>query len=277
LAYPLSRKLRIEPPTTWRGLDVAELWRYRELLYFFVWRDIKVRYKQTALGATWAIVQPLATTVLFAVFFGRLGGLSRQVDQPYSVFLYVALSLWTFFSTAVVVSANSLVGSSHLISKVYFPRVLVPISAIVSPLVDFAVAFAFLIVLLLFYGITPSPQIVALPVFVLGAVACAAGAGIMLAALIVSYRDFRYVLMFAMQLWLFATPVLYPLTIIPERWRPLYALNPMVGMVTGARAVVFGEPLPALEILVSFSAALFILLIGVRYFLKVERRFADVI
>jgi lipopolysaccharide transport system permease protein len=193
------------------------------------------------------------------------------------VFLYVALSLWTFFSTAVVVSANSLVGSSHLISKVYFPRVLVPISAIVSPLVDFAVAFAFLIVLLLFYGITPSPQIVALPVFVLGAVACAAGAGIMLAALIVSYRDFRYVLMFAMQLWLFATPVLYPLTIIPERWRPLYALNPMVGMVTGARAVVFGEPLPALEILVSFSAALFILLIGVRYFLKVERRFADVI
>jgi lipopolysaccharide transport system permease protein len=277
VTYPLSRKLRIEPPTSWQGLNFPELWRYRELLYFFVWRDIKVRYKQTVLGALWALIQPLGTTLLFAIFFGRFGGMSRQVDQPYGLFLYVALSLWTFFASAVSVSSNSLVGSSHLISKVYFPRVLIPLSAIVSALVDFAVSFSFLLVLLVIYGVVPSPQIVVVPIFVVGTIVCAAGAGLTLAALIVSYRDFRYVVMFLIQLWLFATPVLYPLAIVPEPFRLPYALNPMVGMVTGARAAVFGEPFPIGVIVVSFVATFVLFAIGLRYFLQVERRFADVI
>lgn len=285
MTYPAARasaplragKLRIEPPTSWQGLNFPELWRYRELLYFFVWRDIKVRYKQTVLGTMWAVLQPLATTVLFAIFFGRFAGMSRQVEQPYGLFIYVAMSLWTFFSTAVAASANSLVGSSHLISKVYFPRLLIPLSSIVAALVDFAVAFVFLLVLLVAYGEMPSARIVMFPVFVLGTAMVAAGTGLMLAALVVTYRDFRYVVGFLTQLWLFATPVLYPLHIVPGEWRLLYAINPMVGMVTGARAAVFGEPFPPDVIGVSFVSAAAILAVGVRYFLNVERRFADVI
>jgi lipopolysaccharide transport system permease protein len=285
VTYPVARpsaplragKLRIEPPTSWQGLNLPELWRYRELLYFFVWRDIKVRYKQTVLGAMWAVLQPLATTVLFAIFFGRFAGMSRQVEQPYGLFIYVAMSLWTFFATAVSASANSLVGSSHLISKVYFPRLLIPLSSIVAALVDFAVAFVFLLVLLIAYGEMPSARIAAFPLFVLGTAMVAAGTGLTLAALVVTYRDFRYVVGFLTQLWLFATPVLYPLHIVPEPWRLLYAINPMVGMVTGARAAVFGDPFPLDVIGVSFVSAAAILVVGVRYFLKVERRFADVI
>ena len=285
MTYPVARpstparagKLRIEPPTSWQGLNVQELWRYRELLYFFVWRDIKVRYKQTVLGALWAVLQPLATTVLFAIFFGRFAGMSRQVDQPYGLFIYVAMALWTFFASAVTVSANSLVGSSHLISKVYFPRLLMPLSSVAAALVDFAVAFTFLLLLLVFYGVTPSSRIVAFPLFVAGSAIAAAGTGLILAALVVTYRDFRYVVVFLMQLWLFATPVLYPLHIVPDEWRLVYAVNPMVGMVTGARAAVFGEPFPLDVIAVSFVSAAVLLAAGVRYFLQVERRFADVI
>lgn len=277
MTYPLARKLRIEPPTSWQGLHLQELWRYRELLYFFVWRDIKVRYKQTVLGVLWAVLQPVATTVLFAIFFGRFAGMSRQVDQPYGLFIYVALSLWTFFAGAVTVSANSLVGNSHLISKVYFPRVLIPLSAIITALVDFAVAFVFLLVLLAFYGVMPSAKMVTFPLFVLGTAMCAAGTGLTLAALVVSYRDFRYIVGFLTQVWLFATPVLYPLHIVPEEWRLAYAFNPMVGMVSGARAAVFGEPFPVAVVTISFSTAVVFLAVGVRYFLQVERRFADVI
>jgi homopolymeric O-antigen transport system permease protein len=277
VTYPVATKLRIEPPTSWQGLNLPELWRYRELLYFFVWRDIKVRYKQTVLGALWAVIQPVATTVLFAIFFGRFAGMSRQVDQPYGLFIYVALSLWTFFAGSVTVAANSLVGNSHLISKVYFPRVLIPLSAIITALVDFAVAFVFLLILLALYGVMPAATIVAFPLFVLGTAICAAGTGLTLAALIVSYRDFRYVVGFLTQLWLFATPVLYPLHIVPEPWQLPYALNPMVGMVTGARAAVFGEPFPITVIAISSVSAIVMLAIGIRYFLQVERRFADVI
>lgn len=285
VTYPVARpsaplktsKLRIEPPTSWQGLNLQELWGYRELLYFFVWRDIKVRYKQTVLGALWAVLQPLATTVLFAIFFGRFAGMSRQVEQPYGLFIYVAMALWTFFASTVSVSANSLIGSSHLISKVYFPRLLIPLSSIGAAFLDFAVAFVFLLLLLVIYGVTPSAQLVIFPLFVLGTATCAAGTGLMLAALVVTYRDFRYVVGFLTQLWLFATPVLYPLHIVPEEWRLVYAINPMVGMVTGARAAVFGEPFPLAVIAVSFVSAAVILGAGVRYFLQVERRFADVI
>ena len=272
-----SRTLRIEPAQSWQGLNVAELWRYRELLYFFVWRDIKVRYKQTVLGALWAIIQPVAATALFTVFFGRLGGLSKQVNGSYALFVYVGLSLWTFYANAVTMAANSLVGSSHLIAKVYFPRLLIPIASIFSGLVDFAVAFAFLLVLMIVYHLPPSPQILTLPFFVLGTMTVAAGAGVLFSALIVSYRDFRYVFTFVVQLWLFATPVLYTIDIIPAKWRLLYALNPMVGMIAGFRAAVLGGPFPLDLVLVSAVASVLLLAAGLRYFTAVERRFADVI
>jgi lipopolysaccharide transport system permease protein len=272
-----SRTLRIEPAQSWQGLNVAELWRYRELLYFFVWRDIKVRYKQTVLGALWAIIQPVAATALFTVFFGRLGGLSKQVNGSYALFVYVGLSLWTFYANAVTMAANSLLGSSHLIAKVYFPRLLIPIAAIFSGLVDFAVAFAFLLVLMIVYHVPPSPQILTLPFFVLGTMTVAAGAGVLFSALIVSYRDFRYVFTFVVQLWLFATPVLYTIDIIPAKWRLLYALNPMVGMIAGFRAAVLGGPFPLDLVLVSAVASVLLLAAGLRYFTAVERRFADVI
>jgi lipopolysaccharide transport system permease protein len=258
-------------------MDLAELWRYRELLYFFVWRDIKVRYKQTVLGALWAIIQPVGTTLLFTVFFGRLGGLSKQVHGSYSLFIYVGLSLWTFYSNAVSLAASSLVGSSHLISKVYFPRLLIPLSAILSGLVDFAVAFAFLLVLMAVYQVAPSAQILTLPLFVVGTMIVAAGAGILFSALIVSYRDFRYVITFVIQLWLFATPVLYAIDIIPPQWRLLYALNPMVGMIVGFRAAVLGSAMPLEIIGMAFVTAAIFLAVAIRYFTTVERRFADVI
>jgi lipopolysaccharide transport system permease protein len=274
--YP-TRTLRIEPAQSWQGLNVRELWRYRELLYFFVWRDIKVRYKQTVLGGLWAIIQPVAATLLFTVFFGRLGGLSSHVNGSYALFVYIGLSLWTFYANAITLAANSLVGSSHLIAKVYFPRLLIPAAAIFSGLVDFAVAFAFLLVLMVVYRVPPSAQILALPLFVLGTMAVAAGAGVLFSALIVSYRDFRYVITFVVQLWLYATPVLYSIDIIPAKWRLLYAVNPMVGMVAGFRASVLGGAFPIDVILVSSGAAVVLLALGLRYFTAVERRFADVI
>jgi lipopolysaccharide transport system permease protein len=269
--------LRIEPAQSWQAMNVRELWRYRELLYFFVWRDIKVRYKQTVLGGLWAIIQPLAATLLFTVVFGRLGGLSKQVDGSYALFVYTGLSLWTFFANAVSQAANSLVGSSHLIAKVYFPRLLIPVASVLSGLVDFAVAFGFLLVLMVVYRVSPSMLIVALPVFVLGTMVVATGAGVLFSALIVSYRDFRYVITFVVQLWLYATPVLYTLDIIPTRWRLLFAINPMVGMVAGFRTAVLGGALPHDIVVVSVMAAALLLAAGLRYFTAVERRFADVI
>ena len=253
------------------------MWRYRELLYFFVWRDIKVRYKQTVLGALWAIIQPVATTLLFTVFFGRLGGLSKQVNGSYSLFVYIGLALWTFYANAVSLAANSLVGSSHLISKVYFPRLLIPIAAILSGLVDFAISFAFLLVLMVAYHVAPSPQILLLPVFVLGTIVVAMAAGTLFSALIVSYRDFRYVITFVVQIWLFATPVLYAIDIIPAKWRMLYAINPMVGMIVGFRNAVLGGPIPADLTATAFVVGIVMLAVALRYFTTVERRFADVI
>ena len=277
MAQSIQRRLRIEPAGSWQGLPLTELWRYRELLYFFVWRDIKVRYKQTVLGALWAIIQPVATTLLFTVVFGRLAGLSKQVNGSYTLYVYVGMALWTFYSNAVSLAANSLVGSSHLISKVYFPRLLIPIAAIFSGLVDFVIAFAFLLVLMVAYHVTPSPQILLVPIFVVGTIVVAMAAGTLFSALIVSYRDFRYVITFVIQLWLFATPVLYALDIIPPQWRLLYALNPMVGMIVGFRNAVLGGPMPADLVAIAFIGAAIVLGIALRYFMTVERRFADVI
>jgi lipopolysaccharide transport system permease protein len=275
--HPPSRTLRIEPAQSWQGLNVAELWRYRELLYFFVWRDIKVRYKQTVLGGLWAIIQPVTATMLFTVVFGRLGGLSKQVHGSYGLFVFVGFALWTFFSNAVTLAANSLVGSSHLVAKVYFPRLLIPLASILSGLVDFAISFAFLLVLMVAYGVRPGLQMLTVPLFVVGTLLVAAGAGILVSALIVSYRDFRYVITFVVQLWLYATPVLYTLDIIPAKWRLWYALNPMVGMVVGFRNAILGAAIPVDLVLISAAVTVVLLATGLRYFSAVERRLADVI
>ena len=274
---PPSDTLYIEPPGSWQTVNLAELWRYRELLFFFVWRDVKVRYKQTVLGALWAVLQPLAATGLFTIFFGRLGGMSKQVAGPYALFIYVGLQPWTFFANGVTAAANSVVGNTNMISKIYFPRLIIPVAAIASGLLDFAIAFAFLLVLMPVYGVRPALPFLTTPLFVVGMIVSAAGSGILLAALIVAYRDFRYVITFLVQLWMFATPVLYPLDVIPARWRLLYAANPMVGMISGFRAAVLGGPFPLDVMLVSTLSAVVILIVGVQYFMQVERRFADII
>ena len=258
-------------------LNLAELWEYRELLFFFVWRDVKVRYKQTVLGAAWAIIQPLTTTFAFAILFGRFGGMAKQVAGPYALHVFVGMLPWTFFANAVSLASNSLIGSSNLISKVYFPRILIPVSAIAAGLVDFAISFGVLLVLMAVYGVAPSWAMLTLPAFLAGTMISAAGAGILFAALIVTYRDVRYVMTFVLQLWLFGTPVLYTLDIIPAQWHRLYALNPMVGMIAGFRVGVLGGRFPLDLILISSVTGLLLCTVGVRYFLHMERRFADVI
>lgn len=273
----LPESIRIEPPRGWSALNLPELWRFRELLYFLIWRDVKVRYKQTVLGAAWAVLQPALTTLMFTIFFGNLGGMARQVNGSYALYVYVAMQPWTFFANAVTMAANSLVGSSHLISKVYFPRLLVPLAAIGAGLIDFAVGFALTLVLMVFYHVQPSPAILMVPVLLLATMMIAAGAGILLAALIVAYRDFRYVVAFLVQLWFFATPVAYPLDIVPAKWQLIYSLNPMVGIVAGFRSAILGTDFPMHAIAVSLLSGLVLLTIGVRYFLRVERRFADII
>jgi homopolymeric O-antigen transport system permease protein len=274
---PARRTLRLEPPRAWQTLNLRELWEYRELLFFFVWRDLKVRYKHTVLGSLWAIIQPLTTTFAFALLFGRLGGMARHVDGPYALHVFAGVLPWTFFVNAVALAANSLVGSGHLISKVYFPRLLVPLSAIASGLVDFAIGFVVLLVMMAIYGVGPPPSILAAPLFVAGTVVAAAGAGILFAALVVTYRDVRYIITFGLQLWLFASPVLYSIEMIPPQWRLLYAVNPMAGLVAGFRASVIGGLAPADVILASSVSAVLLFAAGVRYFVQVERRFADVV
>lgn len=258
-------------------LNLAELWEYRELLFFFVWRDVKVRYKQTVLGAAWAVIQPLTTTFAFTILFGRFGGMAKQVEGPYALYVFVGMLPWTFFANAVALAANSLIGSSHLISKVYFPRILIPAAAIASGLIDFAISFVVLLLMMAAYGVAPSWPMLAFPLYLLGTIISAAGAGILFAALIVTYRDVRYVMTFVMQLWLFGTPVLYTLDIIPAHWHRLYALNPMVGMIAGFRASVLGGRFPMDVIVISSVSGLVLFAVGVRYFLQMERRFADVI
>ncbi len=258
-------------------LNLAELWEYRELLFFFVWRDVKVRYKQTVLGAAWAVIQPLTTTFAFTLLFGRFGGMAKQVEGPYALHVFVGMLPWTFFANAVALASNSLIGSSHLISKVYFPRILIPAAAIASGLVDFAISFVVLLVMMAAYGVAPTWAMLALPLFLLGTIVSAAGAGILFAALIVTYRDVRYIMTFVMQLWLFGTPVLYTLDIIPAQWHRLYSLNPMVGMIAGFRGCILGARFPMDVILISSVSGLAMFVVGVRYFIQMERRFADVI
>ncbi len=255
----------------------GELWDYRELFYFLTWRDIKVRYKQTAFGAAWAVLQPFLTMVVFSLFFGSLAGISSG-DVPYPVFAFAALVPWTFFATAVALAGNSLVEQERILAKVYFPRLIVPTAAVLACLVDFAIAFVVLLIMMLVYGIVPSAAILTLPFFVLLAALAALAVSLWLSALNVLYRDVRYVIPFLVQLWLFVSPVAYPSSLVPEPWDAVYGLNPMAGVIDGFRWALLSEaepPGPMLAVSVLATGAL--LAGGLLYFRRMERSFADVV
>ena len=230
----------IRPASGWVAINLIELWEYRELLYFLTWRDIKVRYKQTVLGAAWAVIQPFGMMLVFTVFFGRLVGVPSD-GLPYPIFAYTALLPWQLFSRALTDASTSLVINERLITKVYFPRLLIPLSAVLASLVDFAIAFVLLLGMMVFYGIVPTGSVLMLPLFVLLALMTALGIGFWLSALNAQYRDVRYTLPFLTQFWLFATPVVYPSSLVPEQWRLLYGLNPMTGVVEGFRWALLGK------------------------------------
>jgi lipopolysaccharide transport system permease protein len=259
------------------GKLLRELWSYRELLYFLAWRDFKVRYKQTALGAAWAVIQPFFTMVVFSIFFGYLGKIPSD-GIPYPVFAYSALLPWSLFAHALNESSNSLVNNQSLITKVYFPRLIIPIAPLFVGLVDFGIAFVVLLGLMLFYGIMPGIALLAAPLFVLLALVTALAVGMWLSALNVQYRDVRYTIPFLTQLWLFATPVAYPSSLLPEPWRSLYGLNPMAGVVEGFRWALLGlTTAPGPLITVSVGAVLALLVGGLWYFNRMEQTFADVV
>lgn len=269
--------LHIAPSKGWVSLKLNELWEYRELLHFLIWRDIKVRYKQTALGAVWAIIQPFFTMVVFSLFFGRLAKVPSD-GIPYPIFSFAALVPWTFFTNGLTQSSNSLVGSANLITKVYFPRLTIPIAAVLSGIVDFLLAFVVLLVMMLYYGMTPTLNVLWLPLFLLLALITSLGVGLWLSALNVEYRDVRYIVPFIAQFWLFVTPIAYPSSLLSEPWRTLYALNPMVGVVEGFRWALLGtKTAPGPMIAVSSAAALLILVSGAFYFRRMEKTFADVV
>ncbi len=269
--------LRIEPARGWVALHLRELWEYRELLYFLTWRDIKVRYKQTVLGASWAIIQPLFTMVVFSVVFGRLAKVPSD-GLPYPIFSFAALVPWHFFSNGISKAANSMVGSGNMIKKIYFPRLIVPLAGVLSGAVDFVLAFIMLLGMMVFYGFIPTWNVVWLPFLLLLAFATALGVGLWLSALNVQFRDVRHAVPFLTQFWLFATPIAWPSSLLDEPWRTLLAINPMVGVVEGFRWALLGQgSAPGPMILVSSIVALSLLIGGAFYFRRLERTFADVV
>lgn len=278
MAAAQEQILILEPSRGFLKLNLRDLWEYRELLYFLVWRDIKVRYKRTVLGAAWAVIQPALTMAVFSVFFGRLAKVPSD-GIPYPVFAFAALVPWQLFAYSLTESANSLVSNQNLISKVYFPRLVVPISAVLAGMADFGISFLVLLGLMAWYGIVPSPAaVVLLPLFVLLAVTTALAVGLWLSALNVKYRDVRYTIPFLTQFWMFATPVAYPSSMVPEPWRTLCGLNPMAGVVEGFRWVLLGRsagPGPLLAVSVVVVAVM--LLGGLVYFRRTEAVFADIV
>ena len=272
---PLS-VLRIEPSRGWVAIRLQELWEYRELLYFLAWRDIKVRYKQTVLGASWAIIQPFFTMIVFSLFFGRLAKIPSD-GIPYPLFSYAALVPWTFFANGISQSSNSLVGGANLIKKVYFPRLVMPISGVISGAVDFVLAFIVLLGMMVYYNIFPSLNIIWLPLLFLLSFITSLGVGFWFSAMNVQFRDVRYAVPFLTQFWLFATPIAYPSSLLSEPWRTLYGINPMVGVVEGFRwALLSTDTAPGPIIVVSTLVALVIMISGAYYFRRMEKTFADV-
>lgn len=269
--------LRIRPSAGWRALDLRELWRFRELLYFLVWRDVKVRYKQTVLGAAWALIQPLFLMVIFTVLFGKLGGISSE-GVPYPLFSLSAVLPWTYFANALTGASNSLVGNSHLISKVYFPRLLIPAAAVLGGLVDFGLGLLLLLPLMLYFGCMPAlATLLAVPLLTILTVGFALGTGLWLSALNVEYRDVRYAVPFVVQVWMFVTPVIWPLSRLDGTYRWLASLNPLAGVVEGFRSVVLGQAWDWTSLLLACVVTAATLITGAFYFRRLERTFADVV
>jgi lipopolysaccharide transport system permease protein len=269
--------IHIEPSHGWVSLQLRELWEYRELLYFLIWRDIKVRYKQTALGAAWAVIQPVFTMIVFSIFFGKLASVSSD-GYPYPIFSYTALLPWQLFAFAISESGNSLINNQRIITKIYFPRLIVPASAVLAGLLDFAIAFIVLIGMMVYYHITFTWAILTLPFFLLLAIATALAVGLWLSALNVQYRDVRYVIPFLTQFWLFITPIAYPSSLVPAWARPIYGLNPMAGVVEGFRWALLGDRVSGgVMILISIVVVAVLLFGGLMYFRRMEKTFADVI
>ena len=275
VAQPLTKI--IKPSRGWMPIRLDALWAHRELLYFLVWRDIKVRYKQTLLGVLWAVLQPLMLMLAFSMFFGRLAKMPSD-GLPYPVFTFCALIPWQLFAQALTQASNSLVANDRLITKVYFPRLVIPLSAVLSGLVDFLIAFIILLALMIHYGISPTSALWTIPIFVLLAVVSALAVGLWLSAVNVQYRDVRYIIPFVAQLWFFVSPVAYPSSIVPESWRWLYALNPMAGVIEGFRWALLGKTEgPGSELVLSFAVVVVLFVGGLYYFRRVEKTFADVV
>jgi len=277
VAHPVREHVTvIEPPAGWRAVDWRELWEYRELLWVMTTRDVKVRYKQTVLGAGWAVIRPLLTMILFTVIFGKFAKMPSD-GFPYPIFVYSALLPWTFFSTAVSTGAHSLVGAAPMLSKVYFPRLIIPLSSIGGALVDLLVSAGFLLLMMLWYRVGFTMQFaLVLPLLVL-LVVVAVAIGTLLSAVTVTYRDFTHITPFLVQIWMYVTPVVFPLSVVPARWRWLMYLNPMTGIVEGFRSALLGKPFDLVALASSFAWAVVVLAAAVAYFERVERRFADII
>jgi len=278
---PTEHTLVIEPTRGWASLQLRAVWQYRELLYFLVWRDLKVRYKQTVLGLLWIVLQPVVSMVIFSLLFGELLNVPSG-GVPYPIFAYTALLPWNYFASSLSKSSTSLVGSTHLITKVYFPRLIIPVSGVLSGLVDFGIAFLVLIGLMVYYGVAPTPAVVLLPAFLLLAMLTALGFGLWLSALNVRYRDVNYLIPFLIQVWMYLTPVIYGSTLIPERFRFLLGLNPMTGVVESFRWALLGNQLadaqlPGVLFAVSIAITLLVLISGAIFFRATERTFADIV
>ena len=274
LEYPV---VRIESRRGWLALDLGEVWAYRDLVYFFIWRDIKVRYKQTVMGAAWAVLQPVLTMIVFSLFFGKLAKIPSQ-GLPYPIFYYCALLPWMYFATAMQSATNIVVENQRVITKIYFPRVVLPISSVLSGLLDFAISFVVLLFLMAYYRMAPTSAVIWLPLFTLLAVLTALGIGLWLSALNAMYRDVRYIVPFLVQFWMFASPVAYPSSLVPAKWRWLYGLNPMAGVIEGFRWALTGHGQPPGILLAASSAAVVLLVLsGLVYYHAVEGTIADVV
>jgi len=266
----------IEPSQSWAALDLRAVWTYRELLYFLTWRDVKVRYKQTALGVAWVVMQPLLTTLVFTLFLGRVARMPSD-DIPYPLFVFAGLLPWTFFNGAITSSSNSLVGNAHLITKVYFPRVLIPISAVAARLLDFVISFVVLLALMAYYGVGPTRNLLMLPALVALVTLLALGMGMATSALNVKYRDVGVMMPLLLQLWMFASPVVYPVSALPPGWQRLYSLNPLVGVIEGFRASLLGRGFDWTALGVSTAVAAALLLYAAFSFRRMETHFADIV
>ncbi len=276
LALPEEPVLVLKSGRRWIGLELHDLWLHRDLFFFLAWRDVKVRYSQTFLGVAWAVLQPMLTMVVFTFFFGRLAHVPSD-GEPYAIFSYAGLLPWNFFNAAVTNSSNSLVGNASLITKVYFPRLVIPGAAVVAALVDFAIASTILLLMMPWYGVSFTPTLLMFPLLTLLTTLIALGTGMWMSALNVKYRDVRYALPFVLQIWMFVTPIIYPLSFVPERWRWALRLNPLSGAIAGFRAAIFGRPFPWADLTVSICIALAVLVYSAYAFRRMELEFADII